>query len=137
MQVEALRGVLVRHFRPGDRVGIIGHNGAGKSTLLKLLAGIYEPTSGTRCVEGKVMQPLFDLMLGFEGEATGWENIRYRGYLQGETPASIGAEADAIAEFSGVGAISRYAGALLFGGYVGAVGVRDFNSHRTGNFVGR
>ncbi|MGL4555343.1 MAG: ABC transporter ATP-binding protein [Gemmataceae bacterium] len=101
MNVEALRGVSLS-FRPGDRVGIIGHNGAGKSTLLKLLAGVYEPTSGRVKVEGKV-SALFDLMLGFEGEATGWENIRYRGYLQGETPRSIRAKADAIAEFSELG----------------------------------
>jgi ABC-type polysaccharide/polyol phosphate transport system ATPase subunit len=53
-------------------------------------------------VEGKI-SALFDLMLGFESEATGWENIRYRGYLQGETPRSIGAKTDAIAEFTELG----------------------------------
>ncbi|KAA9004857.1 ABC-F family ATP-binding cassette domain-containing protein [Paenibacillus spiritus] len=31
----------------GDRAAVIGPNGAGKSTLLKLLAGVYEPASGT------------------------------------------------------------------------------------------
>jgi ABC-type polysaccharide/polyol phosphate transport system ATPase subunit len=87
---------------PGERVGIIGHNGAGKSTLLKLLAGIYEPTQGQRLVEGRISS-LFDLMLGFEPEATGWENIRYRGYLQGETPRSIRRKMDAIAEFTELG----------------------------------
>jgi ABC-type polysaccharide/polyol phosphate transport system ATPase subunit len=101
MSVEALRDLTLR-FAPGDRVGIIGHNGAGKSTLLKLLAGIYAPTTGRMRVEGKI-SALFDLMLGFESEATGWENIRYRGYLQGETPRSIGAKTDAIAEFTELG----------------------------------
>src|SRR5262245_30481172 len=55
--------------RPGERVGVIGHNGAGKSTLLRLLAGIYEPTKGRRTVEGRISS-LFDLMLGFEPEAS-------------------------------------------------------------------
>jgi ATP-binding cassette subfamily F protein 3 len=32
---------------PGDRFAILGPNGAGKSTLMKLLAGHYQPDSGT------------------------------------------------------------------------------------------
>jgi len=101
MEVRALAGVSLT-FEAGQRVGVIGHNGAGKSTLLKLLAGIYEPTEGRRRVEGRISS-LFDLMLGFEGEASGWDNIRYRGYLQGETPRSIGRKADGIAAFTGLG----------------------------------
>jgi len=38
----------------GSRVAIIGPNGAGKSTLLRLIAGIYQPTSGSIKVEGRV-----------------------------------------------------------------------------------
>lgn len=30
----------------GERIALLGANGSGKSTLLKLLAGIYQPTSG-------------------------------------------------------------------------------------------
>lgn len=33
-------------IRPGELVAVVGENGAGKSTLVKLLAGLYEPTSG-------------------------------------------------------------------------------------------
>lgn len=101
MEVRALEDVSLS-FRAGDRVGIIGHNGAGKSTLLKLLAGIYEPTRGQCVVEGSVSS-LFDLMLGFEPEASGWDNIRYRGYLQGETPRSINRKIQAIADFTELG----------------------------------
>lgn len=88
--------------RDGDRVGIIGHNGAGKTTLLKLLAGIYTPTAGTSKVEGRVCS-LFDISVGFENEATGWENIVYRSYLQGESPASLKDKMQEIAEFSELG----------------------------------
>ncbi len=101
MTVPALQQVSLG-IRAGERIGVIGHNGAGKSTLLKLLAGIYQPTKGTRIVKGRVSS-LFDLSLGFEMDATGWENISYRGYLQGETPRSIRAKTDAIAEFSELG----------------------------------
>jgi ABC-type polysaccharide/polyol phosphate transport system ATPase subunit len=101
MEVRALQDVSLT-VRPGERVGIVGANGAGKSTLLKLLAGIYLPTTGKRIVEGRISS-LFDIALGFEMEATGWENISYRGYLQGETPRSIRNKVHAIAEFSELG----------------------------------
>jgi ABC-type polysaccharide/polyol phosphate transport system ATPase subunit len=101
MEVRALSGLNLRVDK-GDRLGVIGHNGAGKSTLLKLLAGVYRPTEGRMTVEGRISS-LFDLVLGFESEATGWENIGYRSYLQGETPRSVRAKRDAIAAFSELG----------------------------------
>jgi ABC-type polysaccharide/polyol phosphate transport system ATPase subunit len=101
MEVRALRDVSLR-VGAGERVGILGHNGAGKSTLLKLLAGIYSPTGGRRRVEGQVSS-LFDISLGFEPEATGWENIYYRSYLQGETRRSVAGKIEAIAAFSELG----------------------------------
>ncbi len=101
LEVHALSGVDLRVDR-GDRIGVIGHNGAGKSTLLKLLAGVYQPTAGTMVVDGKI-SALFELALGFETHATGWENIAYRSYLQGETPRTVKEKRDAIAEFSELG----------------------------------
>jgi ABC-type polysaccharide/polyol phosphate transport system ATPase subunit len=101
IEVRALQDVSLS-ARDGERVGIIGHNGAGKSTLLKLLAGIYPPTQGRRLVKGRISS-LFDIALGFEGDASGWENIGYRGYLQGETPRSIRAKVQQIADFSELG----------------------------------
>src|SRR5262245_42513874 len=101
MEVPALRDVTFR-LEKGERLGILGHNGAGKSTLLKLLAGIYTPTTGTRTVEGRISS-LFDINLGFEAEASGWENIAYRSYLQGETPRTVREKREAIADFSELG----------------------------------
>ena len=101
MEVRALQDVSLK-MDQGDRVAIIGRNGAGKSTLLKLLAGIYPPSQGSRRVEGQISS-LFDISLGFESDANGYENIRYRGYLQGETRRSIDAKMDSIAQFSELG----------------------------------
>src|SRR5688572_16933734 len=80
--IPALRD-LTFDIRDGERVGIIGLNGAGKSTLLKVIAGVYPVKSGRRIVEG-TLNSMFDIHLGFEPDATGWQNIHYRAYLQGE-----------------------------------------------------
>lgn len=58
----------------GENISLIGHNGSGKTTLLRLIAGIYEPTSGTIKVNGKVMSFL-NVALALENEATGYQNI--------------------------------------------------------------
>lgn len=101
LEFQALHEVSLS-LREGERLGIIGHNGAGKSTLLRLLAGIYPPSSGGRIVDGQISS-LFDLVLGFEPDASGWENIAFRGYMQGETPRSIRGKMQSIAEFSELG----------------------------------
>lgn len=47
----ALAGVNL--FLPaGSIIGFVGDNGSGKSTLLKLLAGMYQPSSGAILVDG-------------------------------------------------------------------------------------
>ncbi len=101
IEVRALQEVCLQ-FHEGERIGIVGHNGAGKSTLLKVLAGIYPPSHGRRIVEGRISS-LFDIALGFEMDATGWENMAYRGYLQGETPQTIRSKMQPIADFTELG----------------------------------
>ncbi|MEH6418224.1 ABC transporter ATP-binding protein [Pseudomonas sp. CGJS7] len=99
--IEALKNVNL-DIRPGDRVGVMGHNGAGKTSLLRLLAGIYEPTSGGVLVEGKVSS-LLDVTLGMDFEATGYENILLRGLMQGLEVEEIKRLTPSIVEFSGLG----------------------------------
>ena len=52
------RGVLAisdvnLDVRPGEIHAILGENGAGKSTLMKVLAGVYQPSSGEMVLDGK------------------------------------------------------------------------------------
>jgi ABC-type polysaccharide/polyol phosphate transport system ATPase subunit len=101
VEVHALRNIDLT-IREGERVGIVGANGAGKSTLLKLIAGIYPPTHGEAIVEGKISSML-DLDVGIESEASGWDNIAYRCYLQGDSPDDVRRKREAIAEFSELG----------------------------------
>jgi ABC-2 type transport system ATP-binding protein len=99
--VQALDKVTLS-FQHGDRVGLVGHNGAGKTTLLRVLAGIYEPGGGTVEVKGDVA-PLFDIALGMEQEATGYDNIFLRGLFLGLTRQQIRARLNDIAEFTELG----------------------------------
>jgi len=50
-QTAALDGVSFK-IQPGERVGILGRIGSGKTTIEKLIAGFYEPQSGTILVDG-------------------------------------------------------------------------------------
>jgi lipopolysaccharide transport system ATP-binding protein len=89
-------------IQDGERVGIIGLNGAGKSTLLRTIGGIYPINRGSRIVRGSICS-LFDIGLGFEPNATGWQNIYFRSYLQGETPKTIKPKLREIEEFTELG----------------------------------
>src|SRR5215212_1493846 len=75
--IRALQDVCMM-LEEGDRLALIGPNGAGKTTLLRVLAGIYHPTVGSISIQGKSV-PLFDISLGVDDEASGYENIVLRG----------------------------------------------------------
>ena len=104
--IHALKDVHVE-IGGGERVGLLGHNGAGKSTFLKTVAGLYPISGGTMRVDGEV-RSLFDLSLGFEPDATGRENILYRGLLLGLTPKFMRAKEAEIVEFADLGAFIDY-----------------------------
>jgi ABC-type polysaccharide/polyol phosphate transport system ATPase subunit len=99
--IKALEDVSL-DLRQGDRLGLMGHNGAGKSTLLRVMAGVYQPTTGTISVEGK-LTPLLDLTPGIELEDTGYDNIITVGLLLGMSLEEITEKAPGIIEFSGLG----------------------------------
>lgn len=100
-EVLALAGVSFA-ISEGERIGVIGANGAGKSTLLRVIAGVYPLQSGRIRVTGRV-QGMFDIGLGFEHDATGRENIRYRGLVMGATPSEISAREAEIIAFADIG----------------------------------
>lgn len=99
--VEALRGINLE-IQQGERVGLIGHNGSGKSTLLRAMAGVYPLASGTIRVAGSI-GAIFELGLGFEDEATGRENIYYRGMAMGYSKKLMAKHEAEIVEFCGLG----------------------------------
>jgi len=86
-------------IKKGEFFGIVGRNGSGKSTLLKIIAGIYEPTSGTITKNGKLV-PFIELGVGFNPELTGRENVYLNGALLGFTKKEVDANYDSIVEFA-------------------------------------
>lgn len=99
--VDALRGVNIE-IQQGERVALIGHNGSGKSTLLRAMAGVYPLASGDIKVSGRI-GTLLDLGVGFEDEATGRENIYYRGLAMGYSRKVLAKHEQEIVGFCGLG----------------------------------
>ncbi len=117
-KVNSLKGIIINPFsrnshfenqhvlkdisfnvKGGEFFGIVGRNGSGKSTLLKILAGIYNPSSGTINVNGK-LTPFIELGVGFNPELTGKENVYLNGALLGFGRKEISTMYEKIVEFS-------------------------------------
>jgi ABC-type polysaccharide/polyol phosphate transport system ATPase subunit len=94
----ALRDVDL-HIAPGESFGIVGQNGSGKSTLLKLIAGVYEPSTGTLEVGGRVGS-LIELGAGFHPEFTGVENVYLNAAIHGISRAYVDEHLDEIIAFA-------------------------------------
>lgn len=98
---ECLKGVSF-DVHSGEAVALIGRNGAGKSTLLKIVSGILKPTTGYAKRYGRIT-PLLRLGAGFDGNATGLENIYLNAAILGYTKKDIDEKVPAIIEFSELG----------------------------------
>lgn len=52
---------------PQEYIAVIGHSGCGKSTLLKIIAGLEKITTGSVCLEGKLIRkPGSERMMVFQ-----------------------------------------------------------------------
>ena len=89
-------------LKEGDRLGLVGHNGSGKTTLLRVLAGVYEPVTGSVTVRGRVASML-SITLGMEPDATGYENIFLRGTILGLRKKEILNMVDEVCAFAELG----------------------------------
>lgn len=85
--------------KPGEFYGIVGRNGSGKSTLLKILAQIYQPSSGKVEINGR-LSPFIELGVGFNMDLTGRENVYLNGAILGLTRQEIDKLFDEIVRFA-------------------------------------
>jgi hypothetical protein len=83
----------------GDFFGVVGRNGSGKSTMLKILAGVYQPTSGDIQLNGK-LTPFIELGVGFNPELSGRDNVFLNGALLGFTRKEMETMYDEIVAFA-------------------------------------
>ena len=86
-------------LQPGETLGLVGRNGCGKSTLLRMLAGVYQPDTGS-VKRNSAKISLLSLSWGFDPNLSGLDNALISGMLLGHTRRSVLSSLDAIVEFS-------------------------------------
>lgn len=73
-------------FERGKIHGLIGRNGSGKTMLMKCICGFVIPTSGTVCVDGKIVGKDIDIPRnigaiienpGFLANYSGYNNLKF------------------------------------------------------------
>lgn len=95
---HALKGISF-DVKEGEFFGIVGRNGAGKSTLLRILAQIYQPTTGSVHVKGRLV-PFIELGVGFNANLTGRQNVYLNGAMLGFSKKEMDERYDTIVEFA-------------------------------------
>jgi lipopolysaccharide transport system ATP-binding protein len=103
--ITVIRAISNVNFKigEGDRLALVGHNGSGKTSLLKVLAGVYEPTTGHVDVRGRVSS-MIALGTGLDHEASGLQNIRNLAMMQMMPKREIERRLPDIVEYSELGA---------------------------------
>jgi homopolymeric O-antigen transport system ATP-binding protein len=84
---------------PGEAVALIGSNGSGKSTALRLIAGIYQPSSGVIETTGR-LTAVIELGAGFHPELTGADNVGLYAAVLGLGRKELLARYDEIVDFA-------------------------------------
>lgn len=93
-------------IRQGEIFGLLGPNGAGKTTTTLMLLGLTEPTEGSAWIDGwnctkesiavkRIVGYLPD-NVGFYGDMTGRENLRFTGRLNGLPEEVMEQQCDAL-----------------------------------------
>lgn len=95
---QALKDISFE-VKEGEFFGIVGRNGSGKSTLLKIIAGIYQPTSGIVKQDGRLV-PFIELGVGFNPELTGRQNVYLNGALLGYSSKEVDSIYSDIVDFA-------------------------------------
>jgi len=83
----------------GEAVALIGSNGSGKSTALRLIAGIYQPSSGSVRTCGR-LTAVIELGAGFHPELTGADNVALYAAVLGLGRRELMARFDEVVDFA-------------------------------------
>ena len=99
-------------IREGEIFGLLGPNGAGKTTTIRMLLGMTEPTSGKAFIDGndctrdpikvKRITGYLPDNVGFYGDMTGRENMRFTGRINGLEEKGLDEKIDALLERAGI-----------------------------------
>ena len=109
--VQALDGVTFS-VREGEVFGLLGPNGAGKSTTVRVLVTLTRPDAGRAIVAGDdaVRHPnrvrrtigYVPQDSGVDINATGRENLRLQGHIQGLGGRALGQRVDELLELTDI-----------------------------------
>jgi len=98
--------------RTGEIFGLLGPNGAGKTTTIRMLLGMTEPTAGKAFIGGfdctrdpidvKRMTGYLPDNVGFYGDMTGKENLRFTARLNDIPEKDLDEKIDALLERVGI-----------------------------------
>jgi len=99
-------------IQEGEIFGLLGPNGAGKTTTIRMLLGMTEPTAGQAWIDGhdctrnaidvKRITGYLPDNVGFYGDMTGRENLRFTGRLNSIAENELDDRIDALLERAGI-----------------------------------